>query len=231
MLRTVLDSLNLQTCQLNPSAEDAFRQGLMPIIQRVACNARVTLGVQSDQFTIELYCVDDMIAGIDEGAIGTYVTPVFFYSSAGLDQETLDLMGNASAFHWGWRREVPGTCCVTDDKLVFYDGDQPKPDLYFRYFATVPISAVCSPEQIGLLVITSMQEKPFGPDILETMQFLASVISQYMASHNRCVNEWKESQKKAAEKRKRDERKVARAAGLQGENQEDREIAENGEDE
>ena len=87
-----------------------------------------------------------------------------------------NLMGTGSAFSWGWCRGHAGTCYVEDDKCLFYRNGQPPPGLYFRRLATVPVNLVCSSDLIGVLAITSMQERPFRPDILETMQFLASVI-------------------------------------------------------
>jgi hypothetical protein len=41
-----------------------------------------------------------------------------------------------------------------------------------------------------VLVVTSKQEEPFAGDALETLQFLASLVSQYIASHNRCAAEY-----------------------------------------
>src|SRR5205823_5814206 len=127
------------------------------------------------------------VVGIEHEAFAGSIMPRLFYSSSGVNLDRVDLMGPGSAFHWGWSRRVPGTCCVFDDKRIFCHNGQPKPELYFRRLATVPVNMVCMDWAMGLLVITSMQEEPFHSDILETMQFLASVISQYDASHTRCV--------------------------------------------
>lgn len=224
LMRTVLETLNLQTCQLNPTAPGAFRIGLLPIIQKVAASAQKVLGVKSEHFTIEIYCLDYCIKGPqDEGfdqCVGEYVGLGLFYSSSGVDSQGLNLMNAGSPYQWGWNRGIAGTCCISEDKLMFYCGDTPKPDLHFRNFATVPIPEVCSPQvNIGLVVVTSMQAEPFDRETLETMQFLASVVSQYISSHLRCLNDWKaeqtrkqEDEKKEEERKKREERKAAREA-------------------
>ena len=53
-----------------------------------------------------------------------------------------------------------------------------------------------------------MQKEPFAEDVLETMQFIASLLSQYLAAHSRCVNEWKERQEREERSRKTKERRA-----------------------
>jgi len=115
----------------------------------------------------------------------------FFYSPNGLDPCAPVLkLGSRAPHRWGWKRGLPGYCHIENDKDLFYENGKPASTLYFRTFATVPVYLACAPQQIGLLVLTSMQTEPFAGDALDTLQFLASLVSQYVAAHNRCVEEW-----------------------------------------
>jgi hypothetical protein len=42
--------------------------------------------------------------------------------------------------------------------------------------------------------VTSMQEESFAEDVLDTMSFIASLLMQFVAAHNRCVYEWQTEQ-------------------------------------
>ncbi len=224
MFRRVLDTFNLQTCQLDPSAYDAFSRGLMPIIQIVACSARQTLGVKHDSYTIELYCLNPSGCEPDERRANpisdekieasTYsgdIEPGLFYSSTGLSARLLNLMEMGSAFYWGWSRMVEGLCRVEDDPQFFDPSNSPDRPLHFRNLASVPVRMVCATDAldiIGVLVVTSMQTEPFDQSTLETLRFLSSIISQYYASHSRCVDEWRTQKKKEEEKKRREEKKA-----------------------
>ena len=63
-----------------------------------------------------------------------------------------------------------------------------------------------------------MQEEPFGSDVLDTMEFLSSVISQYIASHGRCIRDFRETKRKEEEKKKRAENKARKQQAKEGSN-------------
>src|SRR5438105_950928 len=45
MLRTAIETLNLQTCQHNPTDDCAFCRGIHPVIEKIICDVRIALGV------------------------------------------------------------------------------------------------------------------------------------------------------------------------------------------
>lgn len=201
MIRSAIEDVNLQACQINPTAPNAFCNGFGPVIQRLVGNIRTTLGVTSNQFTIELYCDAGVISQGNPCGSPDGVIQELFYSPHGLDPCTPVMQLGARAPHrWARSRGLPGYCRIEDDKNLFYEGDKPAPGIYFRIFATVPVAQVCSPLQVGLLILTSMQTEPFSEDVLDTLQFLASLVSQYIAAHNRCVSEWRDNQMRLIER-------------------------------
>jgi hypothetical protein len=191
MIRAAIEDLNLQTCQIDPTGPNAFCRGFAPIIQRVVGNIRTTLGVTANQFSIELYIESGTVMNGNPCGPADGPDQQLFYSPNGLDPcGPVRKLGQRAPHRWGWSRGLPGYCRVENDKGLFYESDKPAADLYFRTFATVPVTQSCSSDQVGLLVLTSMQTEPFAPDALDTLQFLASLVSQYQAAHNRCVEEW-----------------------------------------
>lgn len=204
MIRSAIDTLNLQTCDIDPTAEDVVETGLSPIMQKVTCSISTTLGVTSNCFSLEVYFYESYLQPFKEfdGVLRQdyFFSPHVIHQELGLDLET------RSPAYWGLERRIPGTCTIEEDKERFFENGLPAKDLYFYRLATVPINEVCSPEIIGILVLTSQQRNSFAEDVLDVMGFIASMLSQYIASHNRCVYEYLESQKKAQAARKRKER-------------------------
>ena len=191
-LRSAVDALNLQTCDMNPLGRDAFVNGIHPIFCSLISEASQILGVRSNEFTIEFY--SEVIAVLmDSGCacIGNF-RQQYYYSPTGFDPCRPVRLGQRSPCTWGAARRVPGICRVADDQSFFYENGRRPDDLYFQMICTVPVHQTCSDVPIGLLVLTSMQEEPFASDVTETMQFVASLISQYIAAHNRCVMEWQQ---------------------------------------
>jgi hypothetical protein len=189
-LRSAIDALNLQTCQLNPLAANAFPSGMHPIICSVVTNAQAVLGLTTNAFTIELYCAAQAVNGAPTCTAIDELHQVYFFSPITVDPCKPIRLGRRSPAAWGWQRAVSGTCRASDDPNVFYDGGQPPADSYFRSICTVPVHYPCSPETQGVLVLTSMQDEPFAEDVIDTLEFLSSLITQYIAAHNRCVEEW-----------------------------------------
>lgn len=188
-LRSAIDMLNLQTCQIDVRNPDAFTRGIHPIVAKLVADPHLLLGVKSNEFTIELYCKPECLHGTRQWAIIGGLRQQYFFNIMGVDPCAPIRLGNRSPCMWGWNRGVPGVCNADDDVNFFGSGGQTLSSLYFRNVCTVPVYQVCSPNIIGVLVLTSRQEDPFASDVLETMQFISSLISQYIASHNRCVLE------------------------------------------
>ncbi len=189
LLRNAVDALNLQTCQIEPMGRDAFVEGLHPIVSTISSDSHAVLGVTTNAFTLEVYCEDDALVVSESCASIGDLKQEYFYSPVATDPCSAIRLGKRSACAWGAHRGVPGTCRVSDDPAFFQENGQFPKDLYFRRLCTVPIFVVCGQDTCGLLVLTAMQDEPFATDVVETMQFIASLISQYIAAHNRCVSE------------------------------------------
>jgi hypothetical protein len=212
MIRSAIETLNLQTCQHEPTRQDAFARGVDPIIRAVTCNIRTTLGVTSNEFTLEIWTAPHALLRVGYSSSNGCWSLEYFFSSQHLNCQSPCRAGQRSPFSWAVRRNVPGECHISQDKNFFFEGGAVPPSLYFRRLAAVPIYAVCQREQpMGFLVLTSMQEERFAEDVLDTMQFVASAISQYMASHNRCVNDWILEQKRSEERIRRQQRKLLKS--------------------
>lgn len=212
LIRSLVDDFNLQTCQINPAARDAFMRGVWPMIQRVATNIRTTLGVTSNEFTIELYCLDGVVLGGSPCAVVDGVKQELFYSPVHHDPCAPMRLARRAPHQWGLARgSSGGECRVEDDTNLFYHDGKPAAGLYFRRFATVPVMEVCSKNPVGVLVLTSKQAEPFSEDVLDTLQFLASLVTQYTASHNRCVEQWTAGLAREAKREQRQKREAEQA--------------------
>jgi hypothetical protein len=201
MIREAIVDFNLQTCQINPTARNAFCRGISPIIRRMTKNVRITLGVPSNEFTIEIYCNDGVVSQGNPCGATDGVKQEHFLSHQGMDPCAAVRLGHRSPYKWGLARMEPGICRITDDQNLFFVDGKPAPGVYFSRFATVPITQVCTSDIIGVLVLTSMQTEDFAGDVLDTLQFISTLISQYIAYHNRCVEEWWTNQRLVAERR------------------------------
>lgn len=188
-LRCSIDALNLQTCQINPLDAHAFAHGMHPVICGIVSDAQAVLGVKGNAFTIELYCEPSAVAGHSPCAMVGGIRQYYFYSPVSADPCSPIRLGARSPCAWGWQRRAPGTCRIAEDPNFFYNNGQRPADSYYRTICTVPVYPTCSKEIIGVFVLTSMQDEPLAPDVIETMQFVSSLISQYIAAHNRCVYE------------------------------------------
>jgi hypothetical protein len=110
----------------------------------------------------------------------------FFYSPQ-IERTAPQQMTNSSPVNLGVAKAVPTVQHVSADRALFYDGDALKPEVYFRRYATLPFPLACSPDFLGILVLTSDQDNPFAEDVLETMRFMSSLVANYVTSYNRCA--------------------------------------------
>jgi hypothetical protein len=200
MIRSAFDALNLQTCRIVGNQPEPIGAGLSTIMQHLTCELSSALGVTSDEFTVEVYFDRKAIPAPTVG--GTGMIQAYLWSPRQISSDLPFRLGDKSPLEWGWLRNRPGQGDINTDKERFYADSQPHKDLYFYRFATVPIYQTCSTIQVGLLIVTSTQTTQFAPDILDTMQFMASLLSHYLAAHIRCFTEWQNSQKRKARAKK-----------------------------
>jgi hypothetical protein len=197
MFRSVIEALNLQTCNPNITDPCAFFRGVDSIVHHVCCNIRSILGVTSNQFTIELYSNHGTVLHLNDPQPCGRPHMDYFFSPQNMDPCTSLNLENRGPHHYGLGRTQPGICFIRDDPQLYYENGKPAPDLYFRSIVTVPLSEACNSDSIvGALVLTSMQTEKFADDVLDTLKFVATIISQYIASHNRCTSEYLEARRR-----------------------------------
>jgi hypothetical protein len=203
MVRECLSTLTKTTCTLPTIAEDSnpemqgggntwcqsgFEAGLQPIFNAIMANMATTLGVVSSQFTIEVHLQPHYILGVDRHRNPNGFNLRFFSSTVFSRLQAEGLTNNSPAV-FGRLWNVPNQRHISEDKASFYDRDCPKREIYFRRFATCPITPSCSDDFMGVLVLTSMQEEPFVEDVLDTLQFISSIVSNYVSAYCDCYQD------------------------------------------
>ena len=194
MVRECVKVLTRKTCDLPREApprqddwcQQGFESGLRPIVDVIVANINTTLGVKSSRFTIEIHLQPWFPRGVEDIEDHNDHCLRYFYGSA--DQaEQVGRLTNESPVRWGHTWDIPNQLHIQQDKNVFYENDVPKQNLYFQRFATCPISTACSEDdRMGVLVLTSMQDEPFAEDILDTLQFIGSIVSNYVSAYADC---------------------------------------------
>jgi hypothetical protein len=203
LIRSLFDSLNLETCNFRPDDPDAYRRSLFPILREVVVRIRPTLGVTSGEFTLEVYYLEGEVAGTHRCSPNEGIHQELFFSSIQISPCLPIWLGIRAPHRLGLTRSCAGTACIDEDKELFYRDGKPTKHVYFQRFATVPILEACTARLVGVLVLTSMQTEPFASDALDTLQFLSTLITRYTDAHNRCVIDYETEQKRAV-RRERD---------------------------
>jgi hypothetical protein len=204
MVRECLTMLTRITCDLPVVAEKktpvthperdtwcqaGFETGLRPVVDAIMANIATTLGVVSTRFTIEAYLKLDYIAGVEQVSDLNGFS-LRFFSSPFYDRSVTEKLTNASPALLGGTWDVPNQQHINETKAVFFEKGSPKPHVYFRRFATCPITEPCSDNRMGVLVLTSMQDEPFADDVLDTLQFISSIVSNYVSAYGDCHLDW-----------------------------------------
>lgn len=205
MVRQCLSLLTKRTCDLPrrqevdvvaPGGQGAtdwcqagFEAGLRPIIKVVLDNITTTLGVISTQYTIEVHIKPGYI--IAEGDLTRDFILRFFYG-LNVRKDAPTRLENDSPARIGSVWDVPNQCHISENPAVFFENGSPKQRLYFRRFATSPITEPCSDIRMGVLVLTSMQDEPFAADVCDTLQFIASIVSNYVSAYCDCRAEYEQ---------------------------------------
>jgi hypothetical protein len=206
MVRECVTALTRKTCDLPRHGGDAdqgdgaaplrqaewcqqgFESGLQPIVDVIVANINTTLGVKSSRFTIEIHLDLFSLIGVEDIEDDNGYCLRYFHGSPDQRQKVGQLTNDAPV-RWGAMWDIPNQLHIQQDQAVFYENGQPKQGLYFRRFATSPIAAACSDSRIGVLVLTSMQDEPFAEDILDTLQFIASIVSNYVSAYDDCYSD------------------------------------------
>jgi hypothetical protein len=201
MVVSAVDEFNRRTCDIQPWCHDGFESGLKQIISHFTQNINVTLGVTTNKYTIEVHLTPGVIeaeCGPKETCQGYNGLCMEFFYSPQVERTAPARLKNNSPVNLGTAKGVPCEQHVASDRRLFYDGDTLGADIYFRRFATLTFPWVCSPQFLGILVLTADQDEPFAGDAFETLRFMGSLIANYINAYNRCVYDYRIAQENKA---------------------------------
>ncbi len=196
LVRGAFDGLNLQTCTISGVLDEerwchgGFHYGLAPILQPFIEQAEVAFGLSTRRFTLEAYFDQDRVPvrGRTEVCSSGLCQHFFFGEHVG---RCAGVCLEACCSPAKLARDA-GTAFeqhISSNQQLFFDGANPKSAVYFRRYAVVPITESCSDVPMGVLVLTSMQDEEFAPDILDTLKFISTLITHFHAAYWRCFYE------------------------------------------
>ena len=204
LVREAFDLLNLQTCSIEEEAYNhidstragsgrdpwclgGFCQGLMPVLKPFIDRMDVTLGVKSMQFTLEAWFRENVVSvrgQVDQPKNG--LIQHVYYGSHVDHCVGVCLEANRSPCCLGDKADKAYQQHIKNNEELFFEDGHPKDEIYFRQYAVCPITWSCSGERMGILVLTSMQDEPFADDVLDTMAFFGTLITNYHAAYEEC---------------------------------------------
>ena len=191
MVRSAFDALNQQSCHLQTTA-CSFADGLRPIIGKITASMWTALGCTSNRYTIEAY-FDVWHESESDGSLlklpGGYGL-MFFASPAFTSQQVVELGNHHPVVLMNWRAgTAPDTVDIANFPGQYFSDGKRIPSLYFNRCAVVSIPAQCESDSLGLLVLTADQEAPLASNVLDTLGFVATIISVYFTKHEDCQRE------------------------------------------
>jgi hypothetical protein len=182
-----------QTCAIENNASDAswclggFHHALEPVIEPFLEKVDSALGVDGGKYTLEVYFQPGVVPTNGPPEVGPNgLCQVAFYGTHRdrCDGVCMDRSYSPPALALSAGR--PYQKHIDDDPQLFFDGDRLKDRIYFRRYAASPIHTPCRDDMIGMLILTSMQDEPFPSSALDTLAFLATLVSNFLGAYCRC---------------------------------------------
>lgn len=193
LVREAFERLSAQTCRIeyDPEAEawcrGGFHSNLLPVLQPFIDHVDVAFGVKRFHFSLEAYFRKGRIPLIGNEEVGKNELTQHFFFSPHVDRcvgVRLDASRSPASQCMRARNEFQQH--IDNNPEIFCEAGRPRDDVYFRRYAACPISEPCSPDQIGALVLTSMQDDPFANDVLDVLKFISTLVSKYLGDYDRC---------------------------------------------
>lgn len=184
MVRSAFDALNSQFCNMGEN-ESTFWEGLCPIVGEFTASMWTVLGCTSNRYTIEAYFEYEPEGGTHHSLSGNSM--VFFASPTVYPEQAIQLDNRHPAilnWHTGVGRDQNE---ISNLPSYYFPDGKRDPDLYFNRYAVVSIPTQCQSGRLGLLVLTADQEEPFAANVLDTLDFLATIVSAYHTKHEDCL--------------------------------------------
>lgn len=189
MVRSAFDALNKQYCDMRQST-CPFSEGLRPIIEKFTASIWTALGCTSNRYTIEAYFDDELESGDLQVLSGH---PMVFFAGPIVKPHQAVQLGNRHPAILNWQagggRDVNE---IGNLPAFFFEDGKRSSLLYFNRYAVVTIPTQCANGRLGLLVLTAEQEEPFAANVLDTLDFLATIISAYNTKYQECWQRHKE---------------------------------------
>jgi hypothetical protein len=164
---------------------DPPSEGLRPIVERFTASIWAVLGCTSNRYTIEAYFEYPPLG--DDTLPELSGHPLVFFASPTIQGEQVVKLHNRHPAVLNWQagagRDVNE---IGNLPANFFADGKRIPFLCFSRYAVVTIPTQCHQGRLGLLVLTAEQEEPFATNVLDTLDFLATIISAYFTKHEDC---------------------------------------------
>jgi hypothetical protein len=198
LLRTAFERLNIQSCEIeyNPAADawclGGFSKGLLPILEPFLEQLDSTLGVRGPRYSVEVYFQQGTVP-VDgcRNDCHRNLSQLAFYSPHVGNCQAVQMESKCSPAKIGYEAGKAFEQHIENNKQLFFENGKPLEAIYFRRYATCPISENCGERAEGVLVLTSMQDEQFADDVLDTLAFLSTIVSSYLAAYRRCYEKHK----------------------------------------
>ncbi len=192
--RAAFAKLNNEVCRIqNEWCQNGFAKELEPIIALINNDAKTTLGVKHDVYTLEVFCDQGMVEACrdagDRARMRVEQLELLYFASTRVPQTKISVLGRRAPAAIARHQDTPMTKTLAQAPEAYLENGQPRDDVYFQQFAAVPIKFVCSDESQGVLVLTSMQNEPFASDVLDSLEFIAAIVTQFISEYNACIQD------------------------------------------
>ncbi len=235
-LRSSFDEFNVQVCNVSGWFQTEFQQLLDHVFAPTRTVIDRILGVHNRVYTIELYIDDSQLPEFEINwetleqqelqlpTIGsTWLSLRYFYASERLSAGDALQMGNRHPAVLAWSTSVPDEYIIDKFQELYGSFLCPQDDVYFRRVITVPVRMVCSSDSYwGVLVITTMQSEPLAEDVIDNLQWLSTLTTNFINAYNKCRESQKEKLESArrsrGQKQRREREQTAATAVIDGDN-------------
>ena len=139
MVREAFDSLNEETCAIDPFCGGGFETGLRPVMQKITKDIHTVLGVRGAMFTVEVYFAQGYVPYVLKDGKRLHAESSLFleyFYGPEFDRATVEKFTPMMIALPAWVQKVAKQQTVDDDRGVFYNSDtgRLRDDVYFKKF-------------------------------------------------------------------------------------------------
>ncbi|MEX1042810.1 MAG: hypothetical protein WDZ51_19410 [Pirellulaceae bacterium] len=191
--RKAFAKLNNEVCRIQYDwCENGFSEELEPILAIIKSDIQTILGVCHPQWTLEVFCDFDAVEYCPkkETDLRPHIEPlelVYHASERNVTSDAIIELGSRSPAFVSRQHNIAMEKTLGELKELYLFDGKVRGDVYFRRWASVPIFVICQEESQGVLVLTTMQEEPLADDVLDSLEFIAAIVTQFISEFNQCL--------------------------------------------